>query len=158
VVKWIWGEALRSLPSFIPQLERFQLSIDIVYFSNYSGNTKRFVEKLDDSAIRIPIDRRSGSVTASRPYILFVPTYGGGEGRAAIPRQVRSFLNVIENRDLLRGVVGFGNTNFGEHFCKAAELISQKTGVPVIARVEIFGTDDDVNKVKERMRMLYDNE
>jgi protein involved in ribonucleotide reduction len=134
------------------------LSIDIVYFSNYSGNTKRFVEKLDDSAIRIPIDWRSNSVTASRPYVLFVPTYGGGEGRAAIPRQVRSFLNVIENRDLLRGVVGFGNTNFGEHFCKAAELISQKTGVPVIARVEIFGTDDDVNKVKERMRMLYDNE
>ena len=58
----------------------------------------------------------------------------------------------------MRGVVGFGNTNFGEHFCKAADLISQKTGVPVIARVEIFGTDDDVNKVKERMRILYDNE
>jgi protein involved in ribonucleotide reduction len=134
------------------------LSIDIVYFSNYSGNTKRFVEKLDDSAIRIPIDWRSNSVTIARPYVLFVPTYGGGEGRAAIPRQVRSFLNVIENRDLLRGVVGFGNTNFGEHFCKAAELISQKTGVPVIAKVEIFGTPDDVIKVKERMRMLYDNE
>ena len=134
------------------------MSIDIVYFSNYSGNTKRFVEKLDDSAIRIPIDWRSNSVTIARPYVLFVPTYGGGEGRAAIPRQVRSFLNVIENRDLLRGVVGFGNTNFGEHFCKAAELISQKTGVPVIAKVEIFGTPDDVIKVKERMRMLYDNE
>ena len=134
------------------------MSIDIVYFSNYSGNTKRFVEKLDDSAIRIPIDWRSNSVTTTRPYVLFVPTYGGGEGRAAIPRQVRSFLNVVENRDLLRGVVGFGNTNFGEHFCKAAELISQKTGVPVVARVEIFGTEDDVTKVKERMRMLYDNE
>jgi protein involved in ribonucleotide reduction len=134
------------------------LSIDIIYFSNYSGNTKRFVEKLDDSAVRIPIDWRSNRVTASRPYVLFVPTYGGGEGRAAIPRQVRSFLNVIENRDLLRGVVGFGNTNFGEHFCKAADLISQKTGVPVIARVEIFGTPDDVIKVKERMSMLYDNE
>jgi protein involved in ribonucleotide reduction len=134
------------------------LSIDIVYFSNYSGNTKRFVEKLDDSAIRIPIDWRSNSITIARPYVLFVPTYGGGEGRAAIPRQVRSFLNVVENRDLLRGVVGFGNTNFGEHFCKAAELISQKTGVPVVARVEIFGTEDDVTKVKERMRMLYDNE
>jgi protein involved in ribonucleotide reduction len=134
------------------------LSIDIVYFSNYSGNTKRFVEKLDDSAIRIPIDWRSSSITIARPYVLFVPTYGGGEGRAAIPRQVRSFLNVVENRDLLRGVVGFGNTNFGEHFCKAADLISQKTGVPVVARVEIFGTEDDVTKVKERMRMLYDNE
>jgi protein involved in ribonucleotide reduction len=139
------------------------LSIDVVYFSNYSGNTKRFVEKINDgnfNDIRIPIDPRPGDSipTAVAPYILFVPTYGGGSERSAIPRQVRKFLNVVENRDLLRGVVGFGNTNFGEHFCKAAELISRKTGVPVIARVEIFGTPEDVDKVKERMRMLYDNE
>ena len=139
------------------------MSIDVVYFSNYSGNTKRFVEKINDgnfNDIRIPIDPRAGDSipTATAPYILFVPTYGGGSERSAIPRQVRRFLNVPENRDLLRGVVGFGNTNFGEHFCKAAELISRKTGVPVIARVEIFGTPEDVDKVKERMRMLYDNE
>jgi protein involved in ribonucleotide reduction len=92
------------------------------------------------------------------PYILFVPSYGGGSDKSSIPRQVRRFLNVAENRDLLKGVVGLGNTNFGEHFCKAANLISQKTGVPVIARVEIFGTPEDVIKVRERMRMLYDNE
>ena len=135
------------------------IPIDIVYFSNYSGNTKRFVEKLDDSnAIRIPVGRDFGSLTVDQPYVLCVPTYGGGEGRAAIPRQVRSFLNIKENRKLLRGVIGFGNTNFGEHFCKAADLISAKTGVPVIARVEIFGTDDDVNKVKERLTLLYGQE
>lgn len=132
------------------------LPIDIVYFSNYSGNTKRFVERLNENdAIRIPIDRSDRGITVDRPYVLLVPTYGGGEGRAAIPRQVRSFLNVRENRALLRGVVGFGNTNFGEHFCRAADLISAKTGVPVIARVEIFGTEDDVNTVKERLHLLY---
>jgi len=135
------------------------LPIDIVYFSNYSGNTERFVEKLNDSsAIRIPIDWDSGGITVDQPYVLLVPTYGGGEGRTAIPRQVRFFLNIKENRNLLRGVIGFGNTNFGEHFCKAADLISAKTGVPVIARVEIFGTDDDVNKVKERLTLLYGQE
>jgi protein involved in ribonucleotide reduction len=135
------------------------LPIDIVYFSNYSGNTKRFVEKIDDSdAIRIPISRDRSTITVDQPYVLFVPTYGGGEGRAAIPKQVRLFLNIKENRKLLKGVVGFGNRNFGEHFCKAADLISAKTGVPVIARVEIFGTDDDVNKVKERLTLLYGQE
>jgi protein involved in ribonucleotide reduction len=135
------------------------LSIDIVYFSNYSGNTKRFVEKIDGTSSRIPIDiNDSGDFLVSSEYILFVPTYGGGSEKSAIPRQVRRFLNNEQNRNLLRGVVGFGNTNFGEHFCKAADIISRKTGVPVIARVEIFGTQDDVNKVKERMRMLYDNE
>lgn len=132
------------------------IPIDIVYFSNYSGNTKRFVERLgENEAIRIPIDRGSDSITVDQPYVLLVPTYGGGEGRAAIPRQVRSFLNIKENRALLRGVIGFGNTNFGEHFCKAADLISAKTGVPVIARVEIFGTEDDVKTVRERLQLLY---
>ena len=132
------------------------LPIDIVYFSNYSGNTKKFVERLNENdAIRIPIDRSDRGITVDRPYVLLVPTYGGGEGRAAIPRQVRAFLNVRENRALLRGVIGFGNTNFGEHFCKAADLISAKTGVPVIAKVEIFGTEDDVKTVKERLNLLY---
>jgi protein involved in ribonucleotide reduction len=132
------------------------MSIQIVYFSNHSGNTKRFVEKLDNVSIRIPITWDPASpVYIKEEYVLMVPTYGGGSERSAIPKQVKSFLNIEENRNLLRGVIGFGNTNFGDNYCKAAELIAQKTGVPVIARVEIFGTDDDVNKVKERLGLLY---
>jgi protein involved in ribonucleotide reduction len=132
------------------------MSIQIVYFSNHSGNTKRFVEKLDNPSIRIPIIWDPAlPVYANTEYVLMVPTYGGGSERSAIPKQVKSFLNIEENRNLLRGVVGLGNTNFGDNYCKAAELIAQKTGVPVIARVEIFGTDDDVNKVKERLGLLY---
>jgi protein involved in ribonucleotide reduction len=132
------------------------MSIQLVYFSNYSGNTKRFVEKLDNVSTRIPISWNPASpVYAKKEYVLMVPTYGGGSSKSAIPRQVKSFLNIQENRSLLRGVVGFGNTNFGNNYCKAAELIAQKTGVPVIARIEIFGTDDDVNKVKERLSLLY---
>jgi protein involved in ribonucleotide reduction len=133
------------------------VSIHIVYFSNRSGNTKKFVEKIDGSATRIPIDSSpSGNIIMDREYVLFVPTYGGGSEKSAIPRQVRHFLNIPENRSLLRGVVGLGNTNFGEHFCKAAFMISEKTGVPVVARVEIFGTEEDVIKVKERLRLLYE--
>jgi protein involved in ribonucleotide reduction len=131
------------------------MSIDIVYFSNYSGNTKRFVEKLhvgSNNVIRIPINWDTDNpLVVEHRYILFVPTYGGGSEKSAIPRQVRHFLNIPGNRDLLQGIIGFGNTNFGEHYCKAAEIISGKTGVPIIARVEIFGTSEDVQKVQERL-------
>lgn len=135
------------------------MSIGIIYFSNYSGNTKRFVERVDDGTFtiaRIPISSDDSGIhfSATIPYILFVPTYGGGSQRGAVPRQVREFLNVPENRELLRGIVGFGNTNFGEHYCKAADIISNKTGKPVIARVEIFGTEDDVIKVRERLALF----
>lgn len=135
------------------------MSIGIVYFSNYSGNTKRLVDKINGNAIRIPIDWDSLNPTiVDREYILILPTYGGGSEKSAIPRQVRHFLNIEQNRNLLRGVIGTGNTNFGEHYCKAAEMVSAKTGVPLIARVEIFGTDEDVSKIKERLELLYGNE
>ena len=132
------------------------MSIDLVYFSNYSGNTKRFVEKLDGQFIRIPIDYSDDSrIRVQREYVLCVPTYGGGSEKSAVPRQVRHFLNDETNRGLLRGIIGFGNTNFGEAFCKAAEIISSKTGVPIVARVELFGTNEDVTRVKERLELLY---
>jgi protein involved in ribonucleotide reduction len=134
--------------------------IDLVYFSNYSGNTKRFMEKLigdnHSSISRIPIALGGdSSLVMDREFVLFIPTYGGGNQKTAIPKQVRQFLNNRQNRDLLRGVVGFGNTNFGDNYCMAAELISRKTGVPLIARIEIFGTDYDLEKVKQRLEILY---
>jgi len=132
------------------------LPISLVYFSNYSENTKRFVEKLTDAAIRIPIrpgDARDLLVDAE--YVLVVPTYGGGNESPAIPKSVKVFLNNPANRDLLRGVIGTGNTNFGEHFCKAADMICSKTGVPLIGRVEIMGTPEDVHKIKKRLGLIY---
>jgi protein involved in ribonucleotide reduction len=130
------------------------VSFDIVYFSNYSGNTKRFVDKLDLNSIRIPISDSNDPILVQNKFVLFVPTYGGGNEGHAIPKQVRSFLNVASNRDKIIGVVGLGNTNFGEHYCKAAEMIAAKTGVPIIGRVEIFGTEEDVNTINERLAML----
>lgn len=126
--------------------------MDIIYFSNRSGNTKRFVEKLgyenSYSVEQLPI--------ATREYILFVPTYGSGNNDYAIPRPVATFLNVKANRDLLRGVVGFGNMNFGKDYCKAAKIIAKKTGVPILGTVEIFGTQQDVETIRERLEMFND--
>ena len=129
---------------------------DIVYFSNVSNNTHRFVEKLNLPAQRIPVrweDKQP--FIAAGEYVLFVPTYGGGNDGHTIPKQVKKFLNIKTNRDLLRGVVGFGNTNFGDHDCKAAEMIATKTGVPLLYRVEIMGTPYDVEQVKERLQLLW---
>ena len=130
--------------------------MEIVYFSNYSGNTKRFVEKLGISSTQIPIKWEDSSpLVVDKEYVLFVPTYGGGNDRHTVPRQVIKFLNVPRNRELLIGVVGFGNTNFGEHYCKAAEIVSAKTEKPLLYRVEILGTEYDVEQVTERLERLW---
>jgi protein involved in ribonucleotide reduction len=135
------------------------LPISIVYFSNYSENTKRFVEKLTDAGIRIPTKPSDArNFVVANEYVLVLPTYGGGNESPAIPKSVRVFLNDPSNRDLLRGVIGTGNTNFGEHYCKAADMVCNKTGVPLIARVEIMGTIEDVILIKERLEILYGTE
>jgi protein involved in ribonucleotide reduction len=134
------------------------LPIAIVYFSNYSENTKRFVERLTNAGIRIPTKPSAArNFTVDSEYVLVFPTYGGGSESPAIPKSVKIFLNNPANRDLLRGVIGTGNTNFGEHYCKAADLVCAKTGVPLIARVEIMGTPEDVETIKGRLELLYGN-
>jgi protein involved in ribonucleotide reduction len=136
------------------------LPIDIVYFSHKSENTKRFVEKLDVNAYRIPLDwDDSNPYQHLRDYVLVVPTYGSGNDRHTIPKQVKKFLNIPENRNHLKGVIGTGNTNFGEHFCKAAAImIAKKVGVPLIGKVEVFGTPEDITRIKEGLRLLYEYE
>jgi protein involved in ribonucleotide reduction len=131
---------------------------DVVYFSSASENTKRFVEKLPSEVdlIRIPLRwEDQNPLHVAKEYVLVLPTYGGGEYEKAVPRQVVKFLNVKSNRDLIRGVIGTGNTNFGEHYCLAADVVAAKTGVPLLQRVEILGTPDDVVTTIERLEQLW---
>ena len=86
----------------------------IVYFSSVTNNTARFVKKLGMEAERIPLRRTDPDLIVDDEYVLIVPTYGGGNNRGAVPKQVIKFLNNEHNRSLIRGVVSAGNTNFGE--------------------------------------------
>lgn len=124
--------------------------MNIVFFSNVSNNTARFVEKLDIDAQRIPIFSSEAPLFAAEPYVLISPTYGGGHhgGRGAVPIQVKKFLSSVENRNLCRGVIASGNMNFGEYFCIAGDALSTKLNVPYLYRFELLGTSDDVSAVQ----------
>jgi protein involved in ribonucleotide reduction len=130
------------------------MSNEVVYFSSVSGNTHRFAEKLDLPARRIPLHARDEPLLVDRPYVLIVPTYGGGNGGGAVPKQVIRFLNHEGNRALIRGVIGAGNTNFGTAYGIAGDIISAKCKVPHLYRFELFGTPDDVRVVRDGMETL----
>lgn len=69
----------------------------LVYFSSSSENTQRFIERLGLPAVRIPLNERE-RIQVDEPYILIVPSYGGGGTAGAVPRQVIRFLNDEHNR------------------------------------------------------------
>ncbi len=119
----------------------------LIYFSSTSENTSRFVAKLGPELARIPLHAKDAPLLATRPYVLVVPTYGGTGGEGSVPKQVIRFLNDPQNRQLIRGVIGAGNTNFGDNYCMAADIIAAKCNVPRLYRFELMGTPEDVARV-----------
>ncbi|SIS02617.1 class Ib ribonucleoside-diphosphate reductase assembly flavoprotein NrdI [Williamsia sterculiae] len=124
----------------------------LVYFSSVSENTHRFVAKLGLPAVRIPVTGDARALTVDGPFVLITPTYGGGSRRpgaaGSVPRQVVTFLNNPDNRAMMRAVIAAGNTNFGEDYCLAGDIISAKCQVPYLYRFELMGTVDDVERVR----------
>jgi protein involved in ribonucleotide reduction len=126
----------------------------LVYFSSVSENTHRFVQRLrleeqGTRVHRIPLRPADGFLTVDEPYVLMVPTYGGGNEGGAVPRQVRKFLNDAHNRSLIRGVIAAGNTNFGAAYCIAGDIIAAKCRVPYLYAFELLGTTEDAQRVRD---------
>nr|WP_169275381.1 class Ib ribonucleoside-diphosphate reductase assembly flavoprotein NrdI [Bifidobacterium sp. DSM 109958] len=126
----------------------------MVYFSSVSENTARFVAgcHLEEDGIavrRIPLRATDPALEVRTPYIVMVPTYGGGVVKKAVPVQVKRFLNDPGNRAWIRGVIASGNTNFGEAYGSAGDIISAKCHVPYLYRFELMGTPEDTRKVRE---------
>lgn len=135
----------------------------LVYFSSVSENTHRFVARLGIEATRIPLRFPPEGFRVDEPYVLVLPTYGGGTtstGRDTryVPKQVIKFLNDIHNRQLIRGVIAAGNTNFGDSFCFAGDVIAQKCQVPYLYRFELMGTGEDVERVREGLQHFQEGD
>ncbi|CUA93174.1 class Ib ribonucleoside-diphosphate reductase assembly flavoprotein NrdI [Pannonibacter indicus] len=127
----------------------------LVYFSSTSENTRRFVEKLGTDAIRLPVDASAPVPLVSEPFVLVTPTYGGGTAKGAVPKPVIRFLNEEQNRKLIRGVIAAGNTNFGEGYAIAGNIISAKCNVPFLYRFELLGTAEDVGNVTHGLERFW---
>ncbi len=127
----------------------------LVYYSSASDNTHRFVQKLGLGGMRIPLRPAEPFLHVTEPYVLVVPTYGGGNEGGAVPRQVVRFLNDEGNRSHIRGVIAAGNTNFGEAYCIAGDIIAAKCQVPYLFAFELMGTTEDVLRVREGLERFW---
>ncbi len=132
--------------------------MSLVYYSSVSGNTHRFVQKLGLPAERIPLRPAEPFLHVRDPFVLVVPTYGGGNEGGAVPRQVVRFLNDEGNRSLIRGVIAAGNTNFGAAYCVAGDIIAAKCQVPYLYAVEIMGTTEDVTRVRKGLERFWQSQ
>ena len=98
----------------------------VVYYSSPSEYTHKFAQKLHHPVLRLPLVTKAPTPLIAEPFVLITPTFGAGINRGSVPKQVIKFLNVKDNRDKLVGVIGAGNTNFGEDYCRAAHIVAAK--------------------------------
>lgn len=131
--------------------------VKIVYFSSITENTRHFVDKLGFPSERIPLRGGDPFLNVDENYILFCPTYGDGDNRKIVPKQVIKFLNDETNRSHCVGVVAGGNKNFGEHFGRAGYVLSARLNVPILYLFELFGTPHDVDNVREGLLSEWNN-
>ncbi|KKB71900.1 class Ib ribonucleoside-diphosphate reductase assembly flavoprotein NrdI [Bacillus sp. TH008] len=109
----------------------------IAYYS-LAGNVRRFVAKTGLPAVEIKAD-----MLLTEPFVLVTGTYGFGQ----VAGTVWDFL--ADNGDLMAGVAASGNRNWGDNFAKAADLIAEEYGVPIVHKFELAGTAEDAAKVRE---------
>lgn len=127
----------------------------VVYFSSISENTHKFIQKTRVESLRLPLLTKDEPPVVDRPFVLCIPSYGRPNGAGSVPPQAVKFLNVEQNRAHLVGVIGAGNTNFGDLYCVAADKVAAKCQVPVLYRFELMGTAEDVHKVNEGLEEFW---
>jgi len=115
-------------------------------YASKTGHVEKIVNKLGlNDALKI-ID---GTEKIEAPYVIF--TYTTGKGKT--PKPVESFLAANPG---VAAVVGSGSTakSHIETFNFAAENISKVYSVPILAKVDGAGTNEDMASIKENLENL----
>lgn len=118
-----------------------------VVFISITGQTRKFVQKLDMDTLEITLDNAFTEI--DEPYVVVVPTYD-----IEATSIVNDFIETGDNVTYLKGVAGGGNLNFNALFCFTARDLSKKYNVPIIHEFEFQGSVNDVNKFKEEVAKL----
>lgn len=117
----------------------------MIVFASRTGNVRSIVNKLG-----LPSYEVANDLVITKPYILIIYTDGLGE----VPLKVENFIANEENQANLKGVVASGNVNFGMNFCYAADVISHQYNVPIIRKIDLRGTQSDIDSIKEYYNKL----
>ncbi len=115
-------------------------------YASRTGNVESIVTNLGLDALRI----EDGTESIDDDFVLFTYTDGAGD----VPPEVSDFLS--SNGSHIKGVVASGDADtFGEDlFCLSADKISEEYGCPILAKVQLDGTEEDMETIKAALASL----
>lgn len=118
----------------------------VVYMS-LTGQTRKFVQKLNMDFLEITLDNAFQEI--HEPYVVVAPTY---EKEAT--SILNDFIETGNNRAYLKGVAGGGNRNFNTLFCFTAKDLAQDYQVPLLHLFEFQGSEYDIQVFKEKVNNI----
>lgn len=118
----------------------------IVYLS-LTGNTKRFVDKLEMDSLEI--DSMNPFVQVDQPFVVVAPTYD-----IEATECINDFIEYKDNQSHLKGVMGGGNLNFAELYVFTAKDLAKEYNCKLLYSFEYSGTDTDVENIKKILEQI----
>jgi len=116
-----------------------------VVYASRMGHVEGIIKRL---GITDALQILDGTEKINGDYVLFTYT----DGKGIIPNIVESFL---KSNPGVKAVVGSGSMErHADTFNFAADKISETYGVPVIAKLDLDGTDEDINMIKAELNKL----
>lgn len=119
----------------------------LVVYMSLTGQTRKFVKKLDWPSIELTPDMPI--VEVDEPYIIVAPTY-----EKEVTDILWEFVETGINQSYLQGVAGSGNLNFNSLYCFTAKDLSHDFNVPILLLFEFQGRPSDVQKLKDEVEKL----
>ncbi|MDT2768482.1 MULTISPECIES: class Ib ribonucleoside-diphosphate reductase assembly flavoprotein NrdI [Globicatella] len=119
----------------------------LVVYMSLTGQTRKFVKKLDWPSIELTPDMPI--VEVDEPYIIVAPTY-----EKEVTDILWEFVETGNNQSYLQGVAGSGNLNFNSLYCFTAKDLSHDFNVPILLLFEFQGRPSDVQKLKDEVEKL----
>lgn len=116
-----------------------------IWYDSFTGNVRHFVKLITRE---LAISAHDLKTSTHQPATFLLITYTFDQG--GVPASTTKFLHRYAHA--LRGVVSSGSYHWGPHFARAADHISQKYEVPIVAKINKRGTKDDVSQVVSWLR------
>lgn len=110
-----------------------------------TGNTERFINRLSYPHTGFNLNQKA-IPPVGEPVVLVVPSYQHED-------EVVADFCVDRWQDVV-GVIGVGNRAFGGRFCWAARNAAVLSDSQLLARVEVFGTPEEVSAVNDKLNKL----
>ena len=128
----------------------------VVYFSSISGNTHKFVEKLQARNVRLPLRTKDETPVMHEPYVLCVPTYGKPEGAGNVPPQVVKFLEQRREPSPASRRYRIREIQTSDLSSESQQILWRRNAMfPLLFKFELMGTPSDVEKVNKGLEEFW---